>query len=105
LLSKPHYHQSFQNFAFSFRSFSSQHDFGPHIVCERVVVQHKASLLADFLHRMILTQYGGNVWKFVEQADSLGVKDIDSPTKRPSVQDALEELARLQVRSGSADGE
>src|SRR6266446_969200 len=28
------------------------------------------------------------VWKFVEQADSLG-KDVDSPAKRPSVQDAL----------------
>jgi hypothetical protein len=40
----------------------------------------------------------GGVWKFVEQADSLGIKDVDSPAKRPSMQDALEELARLQVR-------
>jgi TPR repeat protein len=32
------------------------------------------------------------VWKFVEQADSLGIKDIDSPAKRPSAHDALEEL-------------
>ena len=35
------------------------------------------------------------MWKFVEQADSLGIKDIDSPAKRPSVQDALKELNAL----------
>jgi hypothetical protein len=39
--------------------------------------------------------FGGDVWKFVEQADSLGIKDIDSPAKRPSVQDALKELDGL----------
>jgi hypothetical protein len=36
--------------------------------------------------------FGGDVWKFVEQADSLGIKDIDSPAKRPSVPEALKEL-------------
>jgi hypothetical protein len=42
--------------------------------------------------------FGGNLWKFVEQADSLSVKDIGSPAKRPSVQDAL------KVHSKNADG-
>jgi hypothetical protein len=39
--------------------------------------------------------FGGDVWKFVEQADALGIKDIDSPAQRPSVQDALNELKKL----------
>ena len=39
--------------------------------------------------------FDGDVWRFVEQADSLGIKDIDSPAKRPSVQDALKELNSL----------
>ena len=39
--------------------------------------------------------FGGYVWKFVQQADSLGIKDIDSPAKRPSVQEALNELNKL----------
>ena len=47
--------------------------------------------------------FGGNAWKFAEQADSLGIKDIDSPAKRPSVPDALKELDGLQVRSRNAD--
>ena len=39
--------------------------------------------------------FGGDVWKFVEQANSLGIKDIADPAKRPSVQDALNELNKL----------
>ena len=39
--------------------------------------------------------FGGNVWKFAEQADALGIKDIGSPAQRPSVQDALNELNKL----------
>jgi tetratricopeptide (TPR) repeat protein len=35
---------------------------------------------------------GGNVWKFVEQADALGIKDVGSPAERPSAKDALHEL-------------
>ena len=27
--------------------------------------------------------FGGDVWKFVEKADSLAINDIDSPAKRP----------------------
>jgi hypothetical protein len=40
-------------------------------------------------------KFGGYVWKFVEQADSLGIKDISSPAQRPSAQDALNELGKL----------
>jgi hypothetical protein len=35
------------------------------------------------------------VWKFVEQADALGIKDIASPAQRPSAQAALNELNKL----------
>ena len=50
-------------------------------------------------------KFRGDLWKFVEQADALGIKDIGSPAQRPSVQDALEELDGLQVRSRNADGQ
>jgi hypothetical protein len=39
--------------------------------------------------------FDGYLWKFVEEANSLGIKDIDDPTKRPSVPDALKELDTL----------
>ena len=45
-------------------------------------------------------KFGGDVWKFVEQAESLGIKDIELPAKRPRVDDALKELDKL--RSGTA---
>jgi hypothetical protein len=51
-----------------------------------VLLQLEAKTARDF---------AGNVWKFVEQADSLGIRDINSPAKRPSVQDALKELGEL----------
>ena len=51
-----------------------------------VLLQLKAKTGRDF---------AGNVWKFVEQADALGIKDIGSPVQRPSAQDALNELAKL----------
>ena len=47
------------------------------------------------LEAKISRNFGGNVWKFVEQADALGIKDIGSPAQRPSVQDALNELNKL----------
>ena len=37
-------------------------------------------------------KFGGDIWKFVEQAPSLGIKDLDAPAKRPKVEDALKEL-------------
>jgi hypothetical protein len=42
--------------------------------------------------------FGGNVWKIVEWADALGVKDLESPAKRPSLGDALKELKELSRR-------
>jgi hypothetical protein len=35
------------------------------------------------------------VWKFVEQADALGIKDIADSANRPSAQEALNELDKL----------
>jgi hypothetical protein len=40
----------------------------------------------------ISPKFGGILWKFVEQADALGIKDIGSPAQRPSAQGALNEL-------------
>jgi hypothetical protein len=39
--------------------------------------------------------FAGNLWKFVKQADALGIKDIDSPARRPFAQVALNELNKL----------
>ena len=47
------------------------------------------------LKEMTGRNFGGNVWKFVEQAGSLGIKDIDSPAKRPSATEARNELDAL----------
>lgn len=47
------------------------------------------------LQAMTHQDFGGNVWKFVEQANSLGIKDVDSPAQRPAAQDALKELKAL----------
>jgi hypothetical protein len=56
-------------------------------------------IVLNQLKEMTGRNFGGNVWKFVEQARSLGITDIDSPAKRPSVPDALKELDGLQVHS------
>jgi hypothetical protein len=40
-------------------------------------------------------KFGGDVWKFVEQADALGIKDIGRPAQRPPAKDALNELNNL----------
>jgi len=53
-----------------------------HVVLEQL----KAKTQRDF---------GGDAWKFVEQANSLGIKNVDNPAKRPSVQDTLKELDAL----------
>jgi hypothetical protein len=36
--------------------------------------------------------FGGDVWKFVEQAPGLGIHNINEPPKRPIIEDALAEL-------------
>ena len=40
-------------------------------------------------------KFDGDIWKFVEQAPSLGIKDLDAPAKRPNVKDALTELGHI----------
>ena len=55
-------------------------------------------IILSQLKAMTSRNFGGNVWKFVEQADSLGVKDIAGPAKRPSAPEALKELDGLQIR-------
>jgi hypothetical protein len=39
--------------------------------------------------------FGGDVWKFVEQAEAMGIKDVGNPAQRPSVKDAVKELDAL----------
>ena len=39
--------------------------------------------------------FSGDVWEFVEQANPLDIKHVDSPAQRPLVQDALKELNML----------
>ena len=43
----------------------------------------------------ISPNFDGNLWKFAEQADALGIKDIGSPAKRPLAEKALKELDTL----------
>ena len=33
--------------------------------------------------------FADDLWKFVEQAPPLGIKDLDAPAKRPRIEDAL----------------
>lgn len=61
---------------------------------ERIVLAELERQLTEKLQRPILL--GGDVWKFVAQAESLGIKDIDAPAKRPSAQDVLAELEALR---------
>jgi hypothetical protein len=76
------------------------------VACKNLSVVPRYPFCTGEAEQIVLNQlkamsglnFGGNVWKFVEKADSLGVKDIDSPAKRPSVPDALKELDGLQMR-------
>jgi hypothetical protein len=43
-------------------------------------------VLAELEHQTGQT-FGGDVWKFVEQAQSLGITGLDAPAKRPHVED------------------
>jgi hypothetical protein len=42
-------------------------------------------------------KFGGDMWKFVAQAEELGIENIDAPAKRPRVEDALAELEALSA--------
>ena len=46
-------------------------------------------------------KFDGDLWKFVEQAPSLGVTHLDRPPKRPEIEDAINELEKL--RAGATD--
>jgi hypothetical protein len=43
------------------------------------------------LESMTHRDFGGDVWKFVQQANSLEIKDVERPAQRPLVEDALNE--------------
>jgi hypothetical protein len=47
-------------------------------------------------------RFDGDLWKFVEQAPALGIKDIEAPAKRPRMEDALAELKGLAAGKGGA---
>jgi hypothetical protein len=77
-------------------------------VCAQLPVEHLMEVLkypfcageADHIVLKALEtrtgrKFDGAMWKFIEEADSLGVKDIDDPAKRPKGQDALKELDAL----------
>jgi hypothetical protein len=44
------------------------------------------------------SKFVSDIWKFVEQAPSLGIKDLDAPAKRPKVEDATKELKSVATR-------
>jgi len=52
-------------------------------------------ILLNQLKALTGRDFGGDVWKFVEQANALDIEDIGSPAQRPSAQDALNELNKL----------
>jgi hypothetical protein len=52
-------------------------------------------IVFDQLKTMTGRDFGGNVWKFVEEADAIDIKNIGSPAHRPSAEDALDELNKL----------
>ncbi len=77
-------------------------------LCELLVPQDLAEVLkwpftAGEAEKIVLAslekktgkRLDGDVWKFVAQAEALGIKDIELPAKRPRVEDALRELDAL----------
>ena len=48
--------------------------------------------------------FGGDVWKFVEQAPSLGIKNLDQPAKCPRGEDAINELQALRAHETHKPG-
>jgi hypothetical protein len=53
-----------------------------------------AELEARLKEKKASVVFGGDVWKFVEQAPALGIEDLESPPKRPKAEDARKELTR-----------
>jgi hypothetical protein len=52
-------------------------------------------IVLNQLKLMTHREFDGNVWKFVAQANDLGIKEVSSPAKRPEAQAALNELGKL----------
>ena len=52
-------------------------------------------IVLDQLKAKTRWDFGGDVLKLAEQANSLGIKEINSPAHRPSAQEALKELNAL----------
>ncbi len=50
-------------------------------------------------------RFNGRIHNFIEQAESLGIKNLDGPARRPTAEDALKELSQLYPQSGSASVE
>ena len=55
-------------------------------------------VVLDQLQAKTQRDFGGDVWKFVEQANSLDIKEVDIPAKRPSVREVLAELAPQRTK-------
>lgn len=53
------------------------------------------NLQIEDLTEILKREFDGDLWKFVKEADSLAIKGIDSPAKRPSASVALKELNAL----------
>jgi hypothetical protein len=67
----------------------------PHDLAEVLKYPFCTGEAEQIVLKAISQNVGGNLWKFAEQADALGIKDIGSPAHRPSAQDALNELNKL----------
>jgi len=42
--------------------------------------------------------FGGDLWKFVEQAPSLGIENLDRPAQHPNAEEAIKELETLRTK-------
>ncbi|MGH6821648.1 MAG: hypothetical protein ACREDU_12420, partial [Methylocella sp.] len=80
-------------------------------LCERLTSQDLAEVLKwpfavgeaekivlSSLEKKTGKQFDGDLWKFVDQAESLGIKDTSLPAKRPRFEDALRELDSLREK-------
>ena len=70
---------------------------------QQIVLAELERQLTEKFQRPI--SFGGDVWKFVAQGESLGIKNLDTPAKRPSVEEALAELEdrSTKVKTHNAD--
>ena len=67
---------------------------------EQVVLAELEKQLTKEFKRPI--SFGGDAWKFAEQAGSLGISNLDAPAIRPSAEEVLKELKTLSQRTKEA---